>query len=127
MWIRDRLSCVLLLVGSIVHAKPLTPEQVPGPLNPWVGWVLDEHPDYQCPYLYNAEQRQCAWPGRLELQLTDQGGTFTQHWQVYGETQVRLPGDAQHWPQQVRQGENTTLAVTEEEGYPCLLYTSRCV
>ncbi|OQX09821.1 MAG: hypothetical protein BWK73_21770 [Thiothrix lacustris] len=114
------LLCVLLLVGSSVHAKPLTPEQVPEPLKPWVGWVLDEHPDYQCPYLYNAEQQQCAWPGRLELQLTDQGGTFTQHWQVYGETQVRLPGDAQHWPQQVRQGENTTLAVTEEDGYPVI-------
>jgi hypothetical protein len=106
-----------LLLSSAV-ASPLLPEQVPEPLKPWVGWVLDGHKDQACPYLYNAEERQCAWPGKLDLQLTATGGTFTQHWEVYGETEVRLPGDAQHWPQQVRSGENTNLAVLEKEGYP---------
>lgn len=112
-----RLLCLLLLSTGI-SANPLPPDQVPEPLKPWIGWVLDGHDDRNCPYLYNAEQRQCAWPGHLELQLTSTGGTFTQHWEVYGETQLRLPGDAQHWPQQVRSGENTPLAVTEQDGYP---------
>lgn len=111
---------LFFLLLSPAHANPLPPDQVPDPLKPWVGWVLDGHKDRNCPYLYNAEQRQCAWPGSLELQLTDTGGTFTQHWQVYGETAVRLPGNAQYWPQQVRSGENTQLAVTEKEGYPVL-------
>lgn len=110
------LVCWLLL--SAAHAGPLSPEQVPDPLKPWVGWVLDGHKDLACPYLYNAEERQCAWPGHLDLQLTATGGTFTQHWEVYGETRLRLPGDTQHWPQQVRSGENTQLAVTEQDGYP---------
>lgn len=110
------LLCWLLF--STAHANPLPPDQVPDPLKPWVGWVLDGHDDRNCPYLYNAEQRQCAWPGHLDLQLTATGGTFTQHWEVYGETQLRLPGDTQHWPQQVRSGENTQLAVTEQDGYP---------
>ncbi len=108
------------LLSASIHAAPLTTDQVPEPLKPWVGWVLDGHEDRNCPYPYNAEERQCAWPGSLELQLTDSGGTFTQHWDVYGETAVRLPGDAQHWPQQVHGGENTALAVTEQDGYPSL-------
>lgn len=111
------LYCFLL---STAFANPLPPDQVPDPLKPWVGWVLDGHPDRNCPYLYNAEQRQCAWPGALDLQLTATGGTFTQHWEVYGETRIRLPGDAQHWPQQVRHGDNAQLAVTPQDGYPAL-------
>ncbi|MEB4589659.1 hypothetical protein VSS37_01575 [Candidatus Thiothrix sp. Deng01] len=115
-----RLSCLLFLALG-VSADPLPPDQVPEPLKPWVGWVLDGHQDHACPYLYNAEQRQCAWPGSLDLQLTNTGGVFTQHWETYAETRVRLPGDAQHWPQQVHSGENTQLAVTEQDGYPSLL------
>ncbi len=113
-----RLLSLWLLLLTTAYANPLSPDQVPDPLKPWVGWVLDGHKDLACPYLYNAEERQCAWPGRLDLQLSDKGGTFTQHWEVYGETAVRLPGDAQHWPQQVKSGENTGMAVTEQEGYP---------
>jgi hypothetical protein len=108
------------LLSVSTYAAPLAPDQVPEPLKPWVGWVLDGHEDRDCPYLYNAEERQCAWPGSLELQLIDNGGTFTQHWDVYGKTLLRLPGDAQHWPQQVHGGDNTLLAVTEQDGYPSL-------
>lgn len=111
------LWCGLLIVTA--QANPLPPDQVPEPLHPWVNWVLDGHQDRNCPYLYNAKQRQCAWPGQLELQLTDTGGTFAQHWDVYGETRLRLPGDARYWPQQVRNGD-TLLAVTERDGYPGL-------
>lgn len=113
-----------LVFSSNVSANPLPPDQVPDPLKPWVGWVLDGHQDRDCPYLFNEEQRQCAWPGSLELQLADTGGTFTQHWDVYGETALRLPGDAQHWPQQVHSGENTPIAVTERDGYPSVTLPS---
>lgn len=113
-----RLLLAWLLLSTAVYANPLPPDQVPEPLKPWVGWVLDGQKDIQCPYLYNESQRQCAWPGQLNLQLTDKGGTFTQHWQVYGETTVRLPGDAQHWPQQVRSTNDQPLAILEENGYP---------
>ncbi|MEZ5453823.1 MAG: hypothetical protein R3E93_13575 [Thiothrix sp.] len=114
------LSLLLCVLFSAANASPLSPEQVPEPLKPWVGWVLDGHEDRNCPYFYNAEQRQCAWPGSLELQLTDTGGTFTQHWEIYGEAPIRLPGDAKHWPQQVQSGENTPLVVTEQNSYPTL-------
>ncbi len=115
-----RLLVLWLLLLSSAHADPLPPDQVPEPLKPWVGWVLDGQKDLQCPYLYNAAERQCAWPGKLDLQLTASGGTFTQHWDVYGETPVRLPGDAQHWPQQVSTSGNTPLIVTTADAYPSI-------
>jgi hypothetical protein len=111
------LTCFLL---STAHADPLPPDQVPDPLKPWVGWALDGHQDHACPYLFNEDSRQCAWPGRLELQLTDKGGTFTQHWEVYAETVVRLPGDVQHWPQQVQDKGKQPVVVTEKDNYPVL-------
>lgn len=113
-----RFLLLWLLLLTSAHANPLSPEQVPEPLKPWVGWVLDGHKDLACPYLYNAAERQCAWPGKLDLQLTSTGGTFTQHWEVYGETQIRLPGDAQHWPQQVSSADTTPLIVTASDSYP---------
>ncbi|MBO0611905.1 hypothetical protein [Thiothrix fructosivorans] len=115
-----RLLSLWLFLLTAAYANPLPTDQVPEPLKPWVGWVLDGHKDLACPYLYNAEERQCAWPGRLDLQLTATGGTFTQHWEVYGETQLRLPGDAQHWPQNVHRADNTPLVVTTQDGYPSI-------
>ena len=107
-----------LFCCHFAYANPLLTEQVPEPLKPWIGWVLDEHKDHACPYLYNQEQRQCAWPGALSLQVNAQGGTFTQQWQVYGETTLRLPGDKHYWPQQVQDQDKKPVIVLEHEGYP---------
>ena len=37
------LSAVLF--ASATQAKPLTPEQVPEPLKPWIAWVLHDSPE----------------------------------------------------------------------------------
>jgi hypothetical protein len=110
-----------LLISAYVYANPMTTEQVPEPLKPWVGWVLDGKQDHTCPYFFNESKRQCAWPGILNLSLNDKGGSFTQTWEVYGKTTIRLPGDTQHWPQGVVAGtDNKTLAVLETEGHPVI-------
>lgn len=110
-----------LLISAYVYANPITAEQVPEPLKPWVGWVLDGKQDYTCPYFFNESARQCAWPGTLNLSLHDKGGSFTQNWEVYGKTTIRLPGDSQHWPQGVIAGtDNKTLAVLEADGHPVI-------
>ena len=110
-----------LLISAYVYANPITVEQVPEPLKPWVGWVLDGKQDYTCPYFFNESARQCAWPGTLNLSLHDKGGSFTQNWEVYGKTTIRLPGDSQHWPQGVIAGtDNKTLAVLEADGHPVI-------
>jgi len=94
----------LLLLGtflfsSLAQAKPLTKEQVPEPLKPWIGWVVQDNPELACPFLYNSyEQKRCSWPTELNLQLTAAKGVFSTSWQVYKESWISLPGDSQHWP-----------------------------
>jgi hypothetical protein len=46
------LSALLLALSA--QAKPLTPEQVPEPLKPWINWVLQDNPERACPFLYNS-------------------------------------------------------------------------
>ncbi|MFN3785906.1 MAG: hypothetical protein ACK4RS_03595, partial [Thiothrix sp.] len=115
-WLLRAFLCWLLFVAPL-RADPLPVEQVPAPLQPWVGWVLDGQAERTCPYLYNAEERQCAWAGELDLQLNDSGGTFTQQLQVYAESTVRLPGSSLQWPQQVRQADQP-LTVLAVGGFP---------
>jgi hypothetical protein len=109
-WIGGRALIILGLAAGLAaapaRAQPLPPGEVPDPLKPWVDWVLRGHESERCPFLQGAqgrgERRTCVWPSRLELDLGDRSGRFTQHWLVYDEALVPLPGDARLWPQDVR-------------------------
>ena len=92
-------------------------EQVPEPLKPWVSWVLHDEKARDCPYQYNSQQRACSWPSQLSLQLSDSGGTFSQQWQVFDDVLIRLPGDNEHWPQNV-QSQDGELLVESRRGMP---------
>ncbi|GHA16228.1 hypothetical protein [Oceanisphaera arctica] len=98
--------------------RALSPEQVPAPLQPWVDWVLHDEEQRHCPLIHNqGEAYQCAWPTRLALNLGDNGGRFSQQWQLYREGWVLLPGDQKHWPQQVTvNGE--PMPVSADKGKP---------
>ncbi|MEZ5447478.1 MAG: DUF998 domain-containing protein [Thiolinea sp.] len=125
-----RLLSVLLLFLSLLaplQARPLTPEQAPAALQPWVDWVLHDETGLDCPYRYNGAARACQWPSRLKLELDEQGGRFTQVWQVFAETRVRLPGDAQHWPQQVSEQTETATIATDSSLQADGIDTSRVV
>lgn len=114
------LLVLALLAGlSPLQAAPLAPGVIPEPLKPWADWVLLDHPDRLCPFLYNnAQNRQCAWPGKLELTLDNTRGEFSQRWQIYADSQISLPGDAAHWPQQVSvDGRAVTVSVREGKPY----------
>jgi hypothetical protein len=98
-----------------VWAEPLTREDVPAPLAPWIDWVLRGAEDAACPFLHgNAERRQCVWPSRLKLTLDDSGGRFRQEWRVYIDASVPLPGDARTWPEDVRIGEAAGVVVPRQ-------------
>lgn len=92
----------LLFFTVAVNAKPLSPAAIPAPLKPWADWVLWQHEELACPGTNNnPEGRRCVWPARLQLDLDQQGGRFTLVLQVFAESWAGLPGDEDHWPQDV--------------------------
>ena len=110
------LSLLLLLMALPSPAAPAIPDA----LTPWVPWVLHPHDLRACPVGQGGTEggtetaggtRVCAWPGRLQLDLDGRGGSFSQSWQVYGETWVPLPGDGETWPLDVRDGDQALPTV----------------
>ena len=109
-----------VLVSSITQAKPLTPEQVPDSLKPWVAWVLQDSPEPPCPFLYNSyEKKKCSWPTQTQLTLSSEKGVFSQSVLVYQESWISLPGDKAHWPLNVT-ANNITALVMDKNGIPSI-------
>lgn len=84
------------------HAAP----DVPAPLEPWRAWVMHDQEFRACPLIAGRAGADpsdflCAWPGVLAVSADDGGASVSQRWQVDAESWVPLPGDAQHWPQEV--------------------------
>ena len=109
-----------LFLTAYAHAKPLTPDQVPEPLKPWVNWVLQDQPELGCPFIFNSyEQKRCSWPSQLNLDFTATKGTFAISWDVFKESWVTLPGDQKHWPQNVTANDKVTT-VMDRNGVPSI-------
>ena len=112
------LFFILVSQYSITLAAPLTKDEAPELLKPWVDWVLQDEDTYQCPYFYNNfQQKQCAWPGALNLELKSKQAQFISQWQVYKEGWIFLPGDKNYWPQNVTINNKPALIV-EQQGKP---------
>lgn len=113
------LLLVLMVGASAAVADPLAEPNVPGPLKPWVPWVLHNADERACPFRFNSSngERHCAWPGRLNLELDGRGGRFTFDVEVYRAQWLALPGEAQFWPQQVTI-DGKPAPVTAEDGVP---------
>ncbi len=117
---KSSLICLFLLCAVPAHAKPLTPETVPEPLKPWVNWVLQDQPELGCPFVYNSyEQKRCSWPSRLTLDFAANKGNFVIDWSVYKESWITLPGNQQHWPQNVS-ANGKPVAVIDRNGLPAV-------
>ncbi len=103
---RALATCLFLAATASVpraHAERLARDRVPEPLQPWVDWALHGVRDSLCPFLHGQQDStRCAWPGRLELDLDERGGRFTQAWTVDVESTVPLPGGAGRWPEDVK-------------------------
>lgn len=121
-----RVTFIILMILTLfaASARAISPEHVPEPLQPWIEWVLEGEEQRQCPFMYNqAEGFQCAWPTTLSLALTDNGGQFSQQWQLYNDSWVQLPGNQQHWPQQILVN-GKPHAVSVHNGQPRLKLSS---
>jgi len=94
------LSCLLFL--PIAQAAG----DVPAALDGWRGWVLKGQEFRACPLIAgrpgnDANEFLCAWPGVLTLSTDASGATIQQRWRIDAESWIPLPGDEEHWPQQV--------------------------
>ncbi|MCY1072156.1 hypothetical protein OV090_45845 [Nannocystis sp. RBIL2] len=123
------LALTMLLFASAATAAPprdpaepaaQTPADVPEALRPWIPWVLQPLSDRACPYVHaSSSERRCAWPSQLELELTDERGSFAQRWQLYAKGVVPLPGDPRRWPQDV-EVDGQPAVVVNQGGLPAV-------
>ena len=115
---RAALVLSLLSVLSAARAQPLSPGDLPPALRPWVPWALHGSEQRSCPRFHGTEDTPgCVFIGRLQLEASPRGGRFRQEVELFGRDAVRLPGDAEHWPLDVRDGA-APVAVVEHEGVP---------
>lgn len=111
---------LMLALAGAVSAAPLPPPGLQG----WQAWVADGQEFRRCPLLAeragsSASDFECAWPGELALDAGATAARFTQRWTTYAETWVPLPGDEEHWPQQVRVN-GVAVAVVARSGRPSI-------
>src|SRR5690606_40575067 len=98
---------LLVLLLSLSLPAIAAPSEVPPQLERWIPWVLEGHEQERCPSGPGLSNR-CAWPTSLELDVKADGGTFRITWQRYDAGRVELPGNARHFPQEVRVDRKST-------------------
>jgi hypothetical protein len=117
-------ACLGLALAFPMTAPGQTP--VPPELHDWEAWVLHGHESHRCPWLVPGEpdgaERVCAWPGVLELAADARGARFSMHWEVVTEGWLTLPGDAQHWPEDLKLDGAGALLV-QHQGAPAVWAT----
>ncbi len=111
-----RLIFSLALILLSHPAMAFDEQSIPDSLKEWIPWV--DNNESSCPYLNGqGENKKCAWSGPLEMDLSATGGSFSQEWTVYADSQITLPGNAKNWPQLVKINEQDAV-VLEIEGIP---------
>ena len=72
---------------------------VPDALQPWKDWALFGEETARCPFYYqDFANKQCQWPGQLQLNVETGGLRFEQDWRLYTESTLALPGSEGFWP-----------------------------
>lgn len=120
---RNVLTCVLplltLLGAAPAAAAPIPRDRVPPPLQPWTDWALRGHEGALCAPFLGGEEKRCAWPGLLSLDLGETAGSFRQEWTLETPGFVPLPGEARRWPLDL-QVDGRPAAAVERQGTPGL-------
>jgi len=109
----------LLIILTSAHCLAV---EVPKSLEEWKPWVLEKHPDINCPFLYNSASRTCTWPAELHIDANATGARFTQRIEVYKNDWVALPGGTSFWPQHVSD-KNNSVAVRDNNNIPQVYLT----
>jgi hypothetical protein len=121
-----RRSALALLALVLCYSVAASAQEVaiPPDLKPWESWVMYGEEFRRCPLRNGVAAEEadafiCAWPGRLRVAVSSAGGEFRQSWRIYADTWVALPGDNEHWPENIRVDGNPAPAV-ERGGAPLL-------
>jgi len=115
--LRKLLAALLLIPATSAANDPY----VPSALEEWKDWVLHGQEWRECPMRHDgssalSNNRYCAWPGTLSLDVDEDGARFTQTWTVYAESQeVPLPGSPRYWPDLVRVDGSPALVLSDNE------------
>ena len=119
-----RRSALALLAIVLCYSAAVPAQQTPIPpdLKPWEAWVMYGEEFRRCPLrngaaAQDADAFACAWPGRLHVAVSSGGGEFRQSWRIYADSWVALPGDSEHWPENIRVDGNPAPAI-ERGGVP---------
>jgi len=118
------LKLIARLTGIFIILIPLhsLAIEIPKSLEEWKPWVLDKHPDINCPFLFNDAARTCSWPSELHINANNNGATFSQRVETYKNDWVAIPGNAGLWPQNVNDN-NTKIAVRDNNNTPQVYLT----
>ncbi|MBV1931556.1 MAG: hypothetical protein KUG71_07550 [Porticoccaceae bacterium] len=122
---RIALLSLLCAFAPATLSAVATNAAIPDSLKPWTSWVLKDQPDYLCPRIAQqnlskkTQQKRCAWPGKLAVNVSAKQARFTQRWEVFGKSRLTLPGDARHWPKDVLVN-NLPAIVQDIKGKPTI-------
>ncbi len=97
------ISCIFPITSE-ADDKNINPQNselyVPQDLAPWVKWIQQKNPDWDC--AYNASTYICVWPGHFNYKLLDKGAEFALEVQVLAESSVQLPALAGNYPRNIK-------------------------
>lgn len=92
------LTASLVLFFSLSNATYANNTDIPPELEAWQSWVMFEHQDHQCPFLYNKATNFCTWHSPLKLSINNNGVSFNQTIETFKNTWVPLLGNKTQWP-----------------------------
>jgi hypothetical protein len=115
------LAIVLLCLSATAFAQQ---PAIPADLKAWESWVMYGEEFRRCPVRNGVDATDaaafvCTWPGRMRVAVSAGGGEFRQSWRIYADSWIALPGDSEHWPEDVRV-DGTAAPAVEREGVPQL-------
>jgi hypothetical protein len=96
-------------------ARPITVDEIPPLLRPWIAWALDGEARHRC--AWDDAGPICDWPGELRLTLEPGGARFSFALETLTGGVFELPGSMNRWPEGVRANARP-IAVLPRDGVP---------
>ncbi|WNO11035.1 hypothetical protein [Teredinibacter sp. KSP-S5-2] len=98
-----KFPIVIYFVGVMLFSPAAFSKEVyiPPELQPWKEWVLQDHGQIRCPFLYNEANYSCVWPSSLAFDVKAHSARFELEVSAFQEGWINLPGSNRYWPQKV--------------------------